>query len=72
MNRCSPLFRSKSILLEHGADTEARTDRGRTAAELAERKGHEEPVLEIGKAISLRHSDRVKALKILRDRKRNG
>jgi len=58
-----------ALLLDHGADTNALTDKGRTAAYWAENKGHENVVLEIGKAVSLRHSQRVKALKVLRDRK---
>lgn len=61
-----------ALLLDHGADTNALTDKGRTATFWAENKGHEDVVLEIGKAVSLRHSQRVKALKVLRDRKRNG
>lgn len=61
-----------ALLLDHGADTNALTDKSRTAAFWAEHKGHEDVVLEIGKAVSLRHAERVRALKILRDRKRDG
>ncbi len=58
-----------ALILDYGADTNAPTDKGRTAAFWAENKGHEDVVLEIGKAVGLRHAQRIKALKILRDRR---
>lgn len=61
-----------ALLLDHGADTEAKTDTGRTPADWAEHKGHDDAMLEIGKAVSLRHAERVKALKILKARKKHG
>jgi len=61
-----------ALLLDQGADTEAKTATGRTPADWAEHKGHEDAVLEIGKAVSLRHAERVKALRILKARKKRG
>ena len=55
-----------SGFFDQGANTNAVTDKGQTAAYWAEHKGHEDVVLEIRKAVSLRHAQRVKVLKALR------
>lgn len=59
-------------LIARGADVNAKDGNGRTAQERGEEQGESEAVQVIREEISLRHGQRVKAVKVLRDRKRQG
>jgi len=56
-------------LIARGADVDARDGQGRTALERAEEHGESEVAPVIRELVSLRHGQRVKAVKVLRDRK---
>ncbi|MCA8927018.1 MAG: ankyrin repeat domain-containing protein [Alphaproteobacteria bacterium] len=57
-------------LIARGADVNARDGQGRTPLERAEEQGESAAAEVICEEISLRHGQRVKAVKVLRDRKR--
>jgi ankyrin repeat protein len=57
-------------LIARGADVNAKDGHGRTPLERAEEQGESEAAQVIREEISLRHGQRVKAVKVLRDRKR--
>jgi len=58
------------MLIARGADVNAKDGQGRTALERAEEQGERAAAEVIREEISLRHGQRVKAMKVLRDRKR--
>ncbi|MDT8287813.1 MAG: ankyrin repeat domain-containing protein, partial [Elusimicrobiales bacterium] len=58
------------MLIARGADVNAKDGHGRTPLERAEEQGESEAAEVIREAISLRHAQRVKGVKVLRDRKR--
>lgn len=60
------------LLIVHGAALDARDWRGRSPLDLAEAGNGEALARSIREEISLRHSERVKAAKMLRDQKRDG
>lgn len=61
-----------SLLVAHGADLDARDWQKRAPLDLAEGRDGEAAAQTIREEISLRHSERVKAAKMLRDQKRDG
>ena len=73
MRRCRQRVHTETalLLLKHGADVDA-IERARTAREWAREQGHEDTAAALDEAVSLRHAEKVKALKVLRDRKRKG
>ena len=56
--------------IARGADINAKDGQGRTSLERAEEQGESAAAEVIREEISLRHGQHVKAVKILRDRKR--
>jgi len=58
------------VLIARGADVAAKDGHGRTPLDRAEEQGESEAAQVIREEISLRHGQRVKAVKVLRDRKR--
>ena len=59
-------------LIARGADVNATDGNGRTPLERAEEQGESAAAEVIREEISLHHGQRVKAVKVLRDRKRKG
>ena len=60
------------LLIARGANLDARDWRGRSPLDLAEAGNGEALARTIRKEISARHGQRVKTVKVLRDRKRKG
>ena len=57
-------------LIAHGADVNAKDGQGRTPLERADEQGESEAAEVIRETVSLRHGQHVKAVKVLRDRKK--
>jgi ankyrin repeat protein len=57
--------------LKRGADIQAMTDNGETPLAIARKAGHME-LVEAREAISAKHAQKTKRLKVLRDRKPRG